>query len=73
MADGTNETATDLEEQVRRLSAENERLRSEVAAERPAAAPRRTWRVVLAVLLMALVTVLAPAAVVAGWARIQLT
>ncbi|HVD64883.1 MAG TPA: hypothetical protein VNC14_11355 [Lapillicoccus sp.] len=73
MADGTNETATDLEEQVRRLSAENELLRSEVAAEGPAAAPRRTWRVVLAVLLMALATVLAPAAVVAGWARIQLT
>ena len=66
MVETRNETTTDLEEEVRRLTAENERLRSE-------APPRQPWRAAAVVLLLALATLLAPAAVVAGWARIQLT
>jgi hypothetical protein len=75
MADATHTTSLELEEQVRRLTEENERLRSRVAAEEPAPVrePRRVWRGVLVVVLMVLATILAPAATVAGWARVQLT
>ena len=67
MVDTRNETTVDLEDEVRRLTAENERLRA-------TSGPRRgTWRAAAVVLLLALATLLAPAAVVAGWARVQLT
>jgi hypothetical protein len=66
MVDARNEAATDLEAQVRRLTEENERLRAE-------APPRQVWRAAVVVLLLALATLLAPAAVVAAWARVQLT
>ena len=71
MPDATHTTTLELEEQVRRLTEENERLRSRVAAEEPAPVrePRRVWRGVLVVVLMVLATILAPAATVAGWAR----
>ena len=75
MADATQPVSLGLEEQVRRLTEENERLRSRVAVEEsaPAREPRRIWRVVLVVVLMVLATILAPAATIAGWARVQLT
>ena len=75
MADATQPVSLGLEEQVRRLTEENERLRSRVAAEEraPAREPRRIWRGVLVVVLLVLATILAPAATVAGWARVQLT
>ena len=75
MADATQPVSLGLEEQVRRLTEENERLRARVATEGPAPArePRRIWRGVLVVVLLVLATILAPAATVAGWARLQLT
>ena len=75
MVDATQPVSLGLEEQVRRLTEENERLRSRVAAEEraPAREPRRLWRGVLVVVLLVLATILAPAATVAGWARVQLT
>ena len=75
MADATQPVSLGLEEQVRRLTEENERLRARVATEEPAPArePRRIWRGVLVVVLLVLATILAPAATVAGWARLQLT
>ena len=67
----------ELAEQVRRLTEENERLRARVAVEesgpREPREPRRVWRGVVVVVLMALATILAPAATIAGWARVQLT
>ena len=66
MVDARNQAANDLEAQVRRLTEENERLRAE-------APPRQVWRAAVVVLLLALATLLAPAAVVAAWARVQLT
>ena len=65
MVDARDGTA-DLDEQVRALTAENERLKAD-------AAPGQVWRSALVVVLLALGTVLSPAAVVAGWARLQLT
>src|SRR5690349_911934 len=66
MTNAADNTTDDLGEEVRRLRAENARLRGDPG-------PRRPWRAALVVLLLALATVLSPAAVVAGWARIQLT
>lgn len=66
MTNAADNATDDLGEEVRRLRAENARLRGEPG-------PRRPWRAALVVLLLALATVLSPAAVVAGWARIQLT
>jgi hypothetical protein len=75
MADVTQTASPGLEEQVRRLTEENERLRSKVTAgdRAPAREPRRIWRGVLVVVLLVLATILAPAATIAGWARVQLT
>ena len=78
MTDTTQPVSLELEEQVRRLTEENERLRARVAVEesgppREPREPRRVWRSVVVVVLMALATILAPAAVIAGWAMVQLT
>jgi len=75
MADTTQPVSYELAEQVRRLTEENERLRARVAVEEsaPPREPRRVWRGVVVVILMALATILAPAATIAGWARVQLT
>ena len=77
MADTTQPVSYELAEQVRRLTEENERLRARVAVEesgppREPREPRRVWRSVVVVVLMALATILAPAAVIAGWASVQL-
>jgi hypothetical protein len=68
MVDVRNEAAGDLEQQLRRLTEENERLRAQAPPR-----PRQVWRSAAVVLLLALATLLAPAAVVAAWARVQLT
>ena len=78
MADTTQPVSYELAEQVRRLTEENERLRARVAVEesgppREPREPRRVWRSVVVVVLLALATILAPAATIAGWARVQLT
>ena len=88
MSDPTEPTRHDLAEQVRLLAAENERLRAASAGAAGAAGaastvsdtvplpsrrPRGRWRSVVAVLLIATATILAPVAVVAGWTRLQLT
>jgi hypothetical protein len=78
MADTTQPVSLELAEQVRRLTEENERLRARVAVEesgppREPREPRRVWRSVVVVVLLALATILAPAATIAGWARVQLT
>jgi len=76
---------SDLAEQVRLLTAENTRLRAEALTAGGPSAPETVpmptttrqaggrWRPVVAVLLIAVATILAPVAVVAGWTRLQLT
>lgn len=64
--DGTNE-------ELARLRAENERLRAD-ASHPPATAPRGPrWRSAVSAVLIILATLVAPAAVVASWAKVELT
>ena len=74
-------SAADLQARVAALEAENRALRDRVAAppEPPVVAPvapaRKTgrWRPIVAVILIVLGCVLAPIAVVSGWAKASLT
>lgn len=82
MTDDTS--AIDLEARIARLEAENSALRQQVGAEpAPATAPPATastqprktgrWRPFVAVILIVIGCVLAPLAVVSGWAKATLT
>ena len=75
-------STTDLEARIARLEAENSALREQVAvAPTPAVVtasppqPRKTgrWRPIVAVILIVLGCILAPLAVVSGWAKATLT
>src|SRR6476659_7880042 len=70
-----------LQARIAQLEAENQALRGRVDTATPIAAtpdvatPRKTgrWRPIVAVILIVLGCVLAPVAVVAGWAQVTLT